>query len=256
MFKKILIFIVTIGFILTFCILNITFNQSEASQTIFETFYINGIAKKIGVYLPVRHGRVEQTLPVIFLSHGYGGNEKDWFEKGNLAEIMDKLIKAEKIIPTIIVTLDLSNYFSNSDFNGPFYNAKYNFIAHILPFVEEKFNVATEPYKRAKIGLSMGGSFTNSLLIDYEEYFKYYAIFSGGFDGLNITSELINQRNKVLFYGFGNDAPNTLMNNYRHSYEQLRQNEIEFIFYQLEGGHDYKTWSKLLEIFLKNYLWK
>ena len=57
------------------------------------------------VYLPAGYSN-EKTYPVLYLLHGYGGNQNDWFVYDKLQEQADKAI-ADGIMPeAVIITPD------------------------------------------------------------------------------------------------------------------------------------------------------
>ena len=67
---------------------------------------INGADQFLGVYLPPNYNCFEE-YPVIYVSHGGGGNEADWFSQGGIANIMDNLIAQRKTEEAILVTMIL-----------------------------------------------------------------------------------------------------------------------------------------------------
>ncbi len=65
---------------------------------------IDGKMQAIGIYLPPGYDK-HREYPVVFVSHGGGGNESDWFSQGNVHNIMDNLICQGKTKEAILVTM-------------------------------------------------------------------------------------------------------------------------------------------------------
>lgn len=67
----------------------------------------NGNAAQLGIYLPNGYdGNSEVPYKVLYLSHGGGGNETDWFAGGSVDYIFDNLIAEGTTEPAIIVTMN------------------------------------------------------------------------------------------------------------------------------------------------------
>ncbi len=115
--------------------------------------------------------------PTLYISHGAGGNEADWFTQGVANRIVDSLIAAGRMQPTVVVS---------TNFNGlPNGNAGYqnDVLNRVIPFVESHFHVSTAPADRAFAGLSAGGSRANQLIFNATTAFGYYATWSIGTGG-------------------------------------------------------------------------
>ena len=96
--------------------------------------------RPLGVYLPYGYDADrEEPYKVLYLSHGGGGNETDWFAGGSVDYIFDNLIAEGTVEPTILITMDNGSY--EWDFDVIIDNLTNN----IIPYVEENYNVSTEP---------------------------------------------------------------------------------------------------------------
>ena len=57
------------------------------------------------VYLPTGYeSDSNKTYPVLYLHHGGGGNDSDWFNLARAHDIMDHLIASGYLEPTIVIT--------------------------------------------------------------------------------------------------------------------------------------------------------
>nr|OQO19088.1 hypothetical protein B0A51_13171 [Rachicladosporium sp. CCFEE 5018] len=147
-----------------------------------------------GVYLPAGyHTNPNKVYPVLYLSHGGGGNDSDWFNVARAHQIMDHLILEKYLEPTIVVTpnfYDLGftthQYATNRSqegFDVEGYNAFYNAVAanyksHLIPFIESKFRADSTQSRRAFAGLSLGGGLTATMLFNATETFGTYNVMS------------------------------------------------------------------------------
>lgn len=145
-----------------------------------------------GLYLPAEYGRVlDKKYPLLYLSHGAGGNGADWENLGRMSHIMDNLIRLGHIPPTVVVTPSFYNLdaaggkfvYGNKSANAsvPIPAAQHvreNFDKYLFPWVEEHYNVCREASCRAFAGLSMGGVLTYEMFVNATDKFDYYGMFS------------------------------------------------------------------------------
>ena len=62
------------------------------------------------LYLPDAYAAEPgRRFPVVYLLHGYGGNDRQWIEGGKADETLDRLIGEGAIPPVIAVMPDASN---------------------------------------------------------------------------------------------------------------------------------------------------
>jgi enterochelin esterase-like enzyme len=142
------------------------------------------------IYLPAEYGRVPgKKYPLLYLSHGAGGNGADWENLGRMSHIMDNLIRLGHIPPTVVVTpsfynLDASGgvfIYGNKSSNVPVPPAqkvRENFERYLFPWVESHYHVCATRNCRAFAGLSMGGVLTYEMYVNATDLFDYYGMFS------------------------------------------------------------------------------
>jgi enterochelin esterase-like enzyme len=126
---------------------------------------------KYNVYLPNGYQKSEKRYPVLYLLHGYSGNELDWVKIGKADSIANKLIETKAITEMIIVMPDGRNDYYLNTFDGKFKYEDY-FIKELVPFVDSTFRTKTDKASRALAGLSMGGYGAALYGLKYPERFS------------------------------------------------------------------------------------
>lgn len=134
------------------------------------TYPSNG-THQVGVYLPREYGTVKnKEYPVLYLSHGGGGADSDWFSQGRAHNILDRLIDEGYLEPTVAITPNFYNLgFDTTDFPDQysFLNAvRENFFEYLVPWVDEHYSVYTDRSHQAFGGLSLGGGLALTMLFN------------------------------------------------------------------------------------------
>jgi len=124
------------------------------------------------IYLPPHYTDTEQ-YPVLYLLHGYGGTQNDWYVDDNLGSIADSMISLGEIPEMIIVTprADSCMYIDNYDDNG--INYEQYFFEEFIPYLESHYCMCKMRKMRAIGGLSMGGYGSLRYGIIHHEMFCY-----------------------------------------------------------------------------------
>ena len=214
---------------------------------------INGDTQSLGVYLPSNYSR-DKVYRTIYVSHGGGGNEADWFHQGGIANIMDNLIAEGKTEEAILVTMN------NSVYKWDFEMISQNMIQCVIPFIEKLFPVYTTPDKRAFCGLSMGSMTTLFIYMHHASVFDYYGAFSGGMapGHAGYTLDDPHLKNVKLLIGCAEEdiAYNEREIGVPPTIRALRENNIPFRTYFTTGSHDWFCWPQMFEYFAAEVLWK
>jgi len=224
-----------------------------------------------GIYLPAEYGRFPgKTYPVLYLSHGAGGNGADWENLGRMSHIMDNLIRLGHIPPTVVVTPSFYNLNADSPFfiygnkssNVPVPPAnlvRENFEKYLFPWVEEHYNVCRNASCRAFAGLSMGGVLTYEMFVNATDSFDYYGMFSPATNGPYINASTVAsnpgllQKGVMIAYGL-----------YDFVFPQARDLQTAFDGLGIRyinrvtpfGSHYWNTWQDELWWFGVKVLWK
>ena len=240
-------------------------NEDQRGLVQFVPYNSRDGRQYLGVYLPPEYdANRAEPYPVIFLSHGMGGDQTDWLWVGGVSNIMDNLIAQGLTEPAVVITMNQNHHDfmvplpGVSIFNGPFYGPVENLMHYILPFVEAEFNVSNNPADRAVAGLSMGGAFATHLLVHYTDEFSYFGMMSGGGNMIPFPGfeDIPNIDIPTIFFGHGMFAPPFFVSMYQAFRNAMTEADLETTNYLVPAGHDQNTWSQLFTIFARDYLWQ
>lgn len=239
--------------------------DGQAGEVIYTNYTdIDKNQAPLGIYLPYGYNENrEEPYKVLYLSHGGGGNETDWFAGGSVDYIFDNLIADGKVEPTVIVTMENAAY----NWSKGLDKAVANIVDYVIPYVEENYNVSTDASGKAFSGLSQGGKTANDMMFDHPEFFGYYGIFSGS--DLYCDPTMVNfesmKNAKILLgggiydFGYVTEEFNPYKNGFGTVTELaavLDENGISYGWEEVYGAHDWMTWPQLIKIFAEEWLWK
>ncbi len=134
--------------------------NSDIRGTIYKSLEVNSkvLNNKLeySIYLPPYYHTTADSFPVLYLLHGYHGDETSWIDRCDIHIIIDSLIKIEEIPPLIVVMPDAKNSYYINDYllQFPYEDL---FIREFIPYIDSTYK--TFPHSRYRIiaGLSMGG---------------------------------------------------------------------------------------------------
>ncbi|WP_028067583.1 alpha/beta hydrolase-fold protein [Solirubrobacter soli] len=215
---------------------DLTYNDPESTNPVGQHY--------VAVYTPPGYDAHRAlAYPTLYISHGAGGVEADWFTQGVAGRIIDNLIAAGKMQPAVVVS---------TNFNGlPNGNVGYqnDVLNRVIPFIEANFNVSHNANDRAFGGLSAGGSRANQLIFNATTAFGYFATWSIGTGGAPAAGSPLYANPDLktrlgLVVGGGRFDSITVS---KATLEQrLTDNGVPFIDDTIDGGHEWYTWRKLL----------
>ena len=208
------------------------------------------------VYTPPGY-TADKKYPVLYLLHGIGGNEKEEWTKGGVANvILDNLTADKKIEPMILV---LPNGNASADpgapggrgnmgagFGGwgtPFEN---DLLKDIIPFVEAKYSVKTGRENRALAGLSMGGGQSLNFGLGNLGTFAWVGGFSSApntksAEQLVPNPEEATRKLKLLWISCGDQ--DGLINISQRVHIYLKEKNVTHIWHVESGKHDFNVWK-------------
>jgi enterochelin esterase family protein len=150
------------------------------------------------VYTPPNYRKGTESYPVLYLLHGWGGDENEWSEPGRMSQIMDNLLAAHKIVPMIVVmpnghhdrqaVPDISPP-SSTALLAPLPPPGYEIapsvteiaksvVDDLVPYVDRNFRTIPKSSSRAIAGLSMGGAQALFIGLNNPDVFAWVASFS------------------------------------------------------------------------------
>lgn len=148
---------------------------SASSQVNYDVLESDVLGRPLayGVYLPPGYAASDDSYPVVYLLHGSGNDETNWFDDGRAQAQLDALIASEQIPPVIAITPDagLSWYVNRRE---PFETA---FITELIPVIDRRYRTNSER-GRVLIGTSMGGYGAARFGLIYPDLFAASALLS------------------------------------------------------------------------------
>lgn len=217
-----------------------------------------GVTRKALVYTPPGYKKGTK-YPVLYLLHGIGGDEKEWYRNGTPKIILDKLYAQGKLTPMIVILPNgramkddrATGNIMAKDKVEAFATFEKDLLNDLIPYVEKKFPVKKDRENRAIAGLSMGGGQTLNFGLGNIDKFAWVGSFSSAPNTKEPQLLLPNPQKakelKLLWISCG-DADG-LMPFSKRTHDYLAQNKVPHIFYIEPGGHDFKVWKNDLYIF-------
>jgi enterochelin esterase-like enzyme len=216
-----------------------------------------GTNRKTLIYTPPGYS-ADKKYPVLYLLHGIGGDEKEWFNGGQPQVILDNLYAEKKVEPMIVVMPNgraakddraTGNVYAKSQ---AFADFEKDLIKDLIPFIEKNYPVIKDAEHRAIAGLSMGGG--QSLNFGLGNLDKFAWI--GGFSSAPNTKqpqellpnpELAKQKLKLLWISCGDK--DGLITNSSRTHDYLKKFNVPHIYYVDHGYHDFNVWKNSLYMF-------
>jgi enterochelin esterase-like enzyme len=211
-----------------------------------------GIKRKLVIYLPPGYSK-DKKYPVFYLLHGAGDNETGWTRKGSAAIILDNLYADKKLVPMIVV---MPNGFARKpgEPKGKFFAGMTAFeddlLKDIIPFVEAKYPVLSEPGQRAVAGLSMGGGQALRIGLKHLDRFGWIGGFSSaifGKQGGLVPDMTASKRLRLLWVSCGDK--DKLLKGSEAFHVALEKASVPHIWHLETGGHTWPVWRNDLYLF-------
>lgn len=225
---------------------------SYSSQTV-------GSVRRALVYTPPGFSK-SKKYPVLYLLHGIGGDEKEWFNQGKPQIILDNLYSEKKIQPMIVVLPNgraMKDDQATGNIMAPdkveaFAIFEKDLIHDLIPFIEKMYPVSKERESRAVAGLSMGGGQSLNFGLGNLDKFAWVGGFSSA-PNTKVPEQLVpspeeaRKKLKLLWISCGDN--DNLMSFSERTHDYLIKENIPHIFYVEPGRHDFKVWKNDLYLF-------
>ncbi len=116
--------------------------------------------RRLTIYLPPDYGQEKKRYPVIYLLHGYGGDDRLTCEGIGLRRVADYSILRGHTRAAIIVLPDSHTAYGGSFYTNSTYTGKWaDFIAvDVVDYVDKHFRTIPAKDMRGLSGISMGGN--------------------------------------------------------------------------------------------------
>lgn len=219
--------------------------QGQVSYITYQSKATNS-QRRARIYLPPGYS-TNQEYSVMYLLHGIGGNEDEWYNGGSPNVILDNLIAQGKIDPFILV-LPNGNASGGGASDG-WENFTNDLINSLIPYIESNYSVKTDSQHRALAGLSMGGGQTFNIGLANLDLFPYIGAFSAA-PNTYPTSRLFPDNGasaksllKLLFISCGTNDNLISFGEGVHNYCDSRG--IPNSYWLIYGaGHDWNVWKQ------------
>jgi len=138
--------------------------------------FSNSMNKEVKVVV-IKPSAMEGRLPVIYLLHGHGGNEKQWLEmtKPDLPQMADR-------DSVIFVCPDAKNSWYWDSPKNPAYRYETFVYKELVTAIDTKYPTIKDRSARAITGFSMGGHGAMWLAFRHKDVFGAVGSMSGGLD--------------------------------------------------------------------------
>lgn len=226
--------------------------------------------RRAQVLLPPGYGKNEE-YPVVYLLHGVGGDEKEWFF-GHPQEIIGNLMAAGKV-PKLIAVFpnervreddrrDPKDLYSLGHFKA-FDLFLEDLEENLMPFMKRQFQIKEGREHTAIAGYSMGGRESLSIGFQRPEQFGYIGAFSPAFGlfpytnngvtekGLIPEAEFkISQEHPTFVMIMTGNQDDVIYQEPERYHDALVKNKMPHLYYEIPGGHDFNVWDNGLYYFL------
>ena len=218
-----------------------------------------GSTRKALVYTPPGYSK-DKKYPVLYLLHGIGGDEKEWFKNGHPEVILDNLYAENKLEPMIVVFPNgraMKDDRATGNIMAPdkvqaFATFEQDLIKDLIPFIEKSYPVFKDREHRAIAGLSMGGGQSLNFGLGNLDKFAWVGGFSSA-PNTKKPEELVpdplkaKELLKLLWISCGDK--DGLIQFSRRTHDYLKANNVPHIYYVDHGYHDFKVWKNSLYMF-------
>ncbi|TCK82633.1 alpha/beta hydrolase [Albibacterium bauzanense] len=218
-----------------------------------------GTIRRALVYTPPGYSE-SKKYPVLYLLHGIGGDEKEWYNGGQPHVILDNLYAQGKLEPMIVIMPNgraikddraIGNHMAADKVAG-FAVFEEDLLNDLIPFVERNFPVLTDREHRAIAGLSMGGGQSLNFGLGNLNKFAWVGGFSSA-PNTKAPEKLIpdpdaaKKQLKLLWISCG--ADDGLIGFSKRTHDYLVEKGVPHIYYIEPGVHDFKVWKNGLYMF-------
>lgn len=218
-----------------------------------------GAVRRALVYTPPGFTK-NKKYPVLYLLHGIGGDEKEWFRNGSPQVILDNLYSENKLQPMIVVLPNgraMKDDRATGNIMAPekveaFATFEKDLLNDLIPFIEKKYPVNKNREQRALAGLSMGGGQSLNFGLGNLDKFAWVGGFSSA-PNTRVPEQLVpnpaEARNKLKLLWISCGDNDNLLSFSKRTHDYLKKEKVPHIFYIEPGNHDFQVWKNDLYMF-------
>ncbi len=168
--RHVILILVHIGLLL----MGLAANSGELKQQTFHSPILDRQYRYL-VYLPDDYARADLQFPVLYLLHGAGGDEHEWWKEGGVKDTIDGLVRRGDIQPMVVV---MPGHPQAWWIDSASTKAESVLLKELMPHVESNFRVQQYPPQRLVAGISAGGYGALNLVLRYPQMFTAAALLS------------------------------------------------------------------------------
>lgn len=220
-----------------------------------------GSTRKAMVYTPPGYS-TDRAYSVLYLLHGIGGDEREWFNYGKPQVILDNLYADQSVKPMIVVLPNgraMPDDRAEGDIFAPdkvqaFETFESDLLNDLIPYIEGNYSVPSDRMHRAIAGLSMGGGQSLNIGLNHLERFAWIGAFSPA-PNTKLPELLVQEPDRaaemlsLLWLSCGDKDSLKPVSDRTHAY--LSQHSVPHIWVEENGGHDWPVWKNGLYQFCK-----
>ena len=218
-----------------------------------------GTTRKLLIYTPPGYS-ASKKYPVLYLLHGIGGDELEWYNNGQPNVILDNLYADKKLAPMIVIFPN-GRAMKNDRSEGNIYDAEkvkafenfeQDLLNDVIPFVESKYPAISSRERRAIAGLSMGGGQSMNFGLGNLNTFTWIGGFSSAPNTKSPKDLIPNpaetaKKLKLLWISCGNQDGLITFSQALHNY--CKENNVPHIWNVEPGKHEFPVWKNDLYCF-------
>ena len=174
---------------------------------------------KYSVYLPPEYPDGNKRFPVLYLLHGFDGDETSWIKMGHIQKSADSMILHRIIRPIIIVMPAGQNSYFINDYKNQFPYEDF-FIKEFIPYIDSVYRTLSEKKFRGIAGLSMGGYGAIILPLKHPDTFGYSIALSAAIRTDATFEQLSPEKYKINFshlYGTSPKSSGRITNHWKEN---------------------------------------
>jgi enterochelin esterase-like enzyme len=203
--------------------------------------------RQVVVYTPPGYHEGRARYPIVYLFHGTNDLAVGWTMCGRANVILDNFIADKKAVPMIVVMPwgHALPFGTREPGNNDVFEEY--LMKEVVPLVEARYRVAPGRHTHAVVGLSMGGAQALQIGLHHRDRFATIGVFGSGMTAADFAAKypkLDGEKLDLVYIGVGKEdggRPRA-----KAMSEALKAGGVANTYQEVEGGHTYPTWRKLL----------
>ena len=208
--------------------------------------------RQVLVYTPPGYEKGRTRYPVVYLLHGNNDLAFGWTMAGRANLILDNFIAEKKAVPMIVVMPwgHALPFGARPPAGQPGNNDVFEdyLLKEVVPLVEGRYRVAAGRGNHAVVGLSMGGAQALQVGLHHRDRFASIGVFGSGMTRADFEARFpraaTGEKLDLVYVGIGKEDGSRAKA--KELSETLNGHGIGATYHEVDGGHTYPTWRKLL----------